>query len=394
MSEKRPSYEELKRRLEQAEAALAALRRGEVDLVMGAKGSLLVRLKSLVEENERLARDWQATFDAANDAIWVIDSEHRILQSNRTAERFFGKPRQELIGRHCWEIVYGVTEPAPECSALRAKQSLRRESMKLLFGNRFFEATTDPILDEEGNYAGAIEIFSDITKRKQAEEEIRRRASELEAVHKVSTALRAAQSAEQALSILLNETLAALQADTGSILLYEPSRGELRPAAARGWFHELAEASTQPGEGIAGTVFSSGEKHISTEFASDPLTRASVRESVPPGWGGACVPIRAAASIIGVLFVSVRAPRQMTDEDVKVLESLAEMAGSALHRMRLHEETQRHVQQLQTLQTIDRAIISAVDSRLTLNILLEQALAPLGADAAGVLLFNPHTLTL
>ncbi|MCK6539701.1 MAG: PAS domain S-box protein, partial [Anaerolineales bacterium] len=486
---------------------------------------LVVRFKSLVEENERLGRHWQATFDAANDAIWVLDPEHRILQSNQTAERFFGKPRQEMIGRHCWEIVHGNTEPMPEYPALRAKHSLRRESMELQVGDRWFEVTVDPILDGDGNYTGAVHIMSDITERKraedtlreseeryrrisdlitdyayafrveegnklarewvtdsftritgytpqemderggwssiihpddmpialararrlfggendvsefriirkdgkicwlrdhgqpvwdetqgrvvriygaakditerkQAQDEIRRRASELEAVHKVSTALRAAQSAEEALPILLDETLAALQAESGVIWLYEPPRGELRAAATRGWFHDLGEPPIQPGEGIAGTVFSSGETHVSAEFAADPLTRASVRERVPSGWGGACVPIRSAAEVIGVLLVSIRAPRQITPKETKVLEALAEIAGAALHRLSLHDEALRRVRQLQALQTIDRAITAAPDSRVTLTVLLEQALAPLGADAAGVLLFDSHTLTL
>ncbi|RLC64174.1 MAG: hypothetical protein DRI48_07835, partial [Chloroflexi bacterium] len=158
MSDDKLSYDELRQRLEQAEAALAALRRGEVDLLMGADGPLVVRLKSLVEENEQLARQWQATFDAANDAIWVLDDEHRILQSNRTAERFFGKPQQEMIGRYCWEIVHGTDEPIPGCPILRAKQSLGRERMELPIGDRWFEVTVDPILDGEGSYAGAVHI--------------------------------------------------------------------------------------------------------------------------------------------------------------------------------------------------------------------------------------------
>ena len=173
MSDKKPSYDELRQRPEQAEATLNALRRGEVDLVIGAGEPLVVRFKSLAEENERLAEQWQATFDAANDAIWVLDRNHRILQSNRTAEQFFGKPRQEMIGRRCWEVVHGTTEPIPECPMLRAKQSLTRESMELPIGECWFEVTVNTILDGEGSYAGAVHIVSDITARKKAEEQVR-----------------------------------------------------------------------------------------------------------------------------------------------------------------------------------------------------------------------------
>jgi PAS domain S-box-containing protein len=133
----------------------------------------LLRLKKAEEAAERQARQWQATFDAANDAIWVLDGEQRILQSNRTAELLFGRSCQEMIGRRCWEIVHGTTEPIPECPFLRGKQSFDRESMELPLGDRWFEVTVDPILDGEGSYAGAVHIVSDITARRRAEEQIR-----------------------------------------------------------------------------------------------------------------------------------------------------------------------------------------------------------------------------
>jgi len=261
-------------------------------------------------------------------------------------------------------------------------------------GRRTMLLNARRIHSEDNKTRMILLAMEDITVRRRAEEEARRRTSELEAVHKVSVALRAAQSAEEALPVLLDETLAALRADAGAIWLYDPACGELRAAAARGWFRELAESPMRPGEGIPGTVFSSGEMHISAEFTGDPLTRAPVAQRIPPGWGGACIPIRAAAVVIGVLFVSVRAPRRIAGAEVEVLEALAEMAGAALHRLRLHDEALRRVQQLQALETVDHAITATLDLRITLNVLLEQMLVSLGVDAAGVLLLNPHTLTL
>jgi len=180
MSDEKLSYDELRQRLEQAEATLDALRRGVVDLVIGTDEPLVVRFKSLAEENERLVRHWRATFDAFNDAIWVLDGEQRILQSNRTAERFFGKPRREIIGRHSWEIVHGTGAPIPESLILRVKQSLRRETMELPIGDRWFEVTVDPILDGEGSYTGAVHVVSDITEHKRAQAERERLMTAIE----------------------------------------------------------------------------------------------------------------------------------------------------------------------------------------------------------------------
>ena len=72
-------------------------------------------------------------------------------------------------------------------------------------------------------------------ERKQTDESLRQRLAELEALHTVSAALRVAQTQNEALPILLDETLAALETDAGAILLYYPERDELRTAVARGW---------------------------------------------------------------------------------------------------------------------------------------------------------------
>lgn len=221
-------------------------------------------------------------------------------------------------------------------------------------------------------------------------DETRQRLAELEAVHNVSATLRTVQTRDEALPILLDETLGALETDVGAIWLYHTDSGGLHLAADRGWFGQLDDMAIKPGEGIAGMVFASGQAHRSTEFARDPLALPLQAGEIPAGWGGVCLPIRTGAITVGVLFVSVPLPRQITSEQMKLLESLTEMAGTTLHRISLHEETVRQLDQLQSLHNIDLAITASMDLRVTLNILLEHVTTQLNVDAADVLLFNPH----
>lgn len=224
--------------------------------------------------------------------------------------------------------------------------------------------------------------------------ETRQRLRELEAVSRISTALRTAQTLDEMLPVLLDETLAALDSEAGVIWLYHREAGELRVAVARGWMEQLKDAVMKPGQGIAGTVFSSGQLHISREFVSDPLTLTALARVIPGGWGGICVPVRAASEVVGVQFLAVPLPREITPEESKLLASLAEIAGNALHRLSLHEETVRRLNQLQALQLVDQVITASFDLRVSLNVLLEQTIAQLGVDAADVLLLAPHTQVL
>jgi len=222
-------------------------------------------------------------------------------------------------------------------------------------------------------------------------ETTRRRLAELDAVNKISIALRAAQTLDEMLPLLLDETLAVMDSQAGTIWLYDAPSGELRAAVARGWFTRLNEAPMKPGEGIGGAVFAAGQAYLTREFVGDPQTRELTRSQIPAGWGGACVPIRTAAGTVGVFFVAVTLPRELKAEDVHLLTALAEIAGNAIHRTRLHQQTEQHVQRLSALRTIDIAITASLDLRVTLNVLLDQVVSQLRVDAASVSLLDQQT---
>jgi len=134
--------------------------------------------KRAKEEVTRTAQEWQRTFDATNDAIWILDRDQRVVRSNKTAAQIFPSGNGEFIGRHCYEIVHGTAEPIPDCPVLRFRKTLRRESMELPLGDRWLEVIVDPILDAEGRHNGAVHIVTDITDRKRGEEERERLQSE------------------------------------------------------------------------------------------------------------------------------------------------------------------------------------------------------------------------
>jgi two-component system, cell cycle sensor histidine kinase and response regulator CckA len=90
---------ELKGRLADAEQALLALSRGEVDAVAEQPGSGPVLLRAAQHkllESERLLR---AIFDGALDAVLLADYDGVCLDANPAACTLFGLPRHELLGR-------------------------------------------------------------------------------------------------------------------------------------------------------------------------------------------------------------------------------------------------------------------------------------------------------
>jgi PAS domain S-box-containing protein len=119
------------------------------------------------------AQEWQTTFDSVNDAVWLLDKDQRVVRGNQTTRRIFQHAPSALIGRQCWEIVHGTSEPIAGCPFVRMRKSLRRETMELQRDDQWFEVAVDPIADEAGQLTGAVHIVSDITERKRAEQALR-----------------------------------------------------------------------------------------------------------------------------------------------------------------------------------------------------------------------------
>ncbi len=239
--------------------------------------------------------------------------------------------------------------------------------------------------------AGQLAVAID---RIRTQKEMQLRLAELETINRISIALRQTETIEEMLSCFLDKALAAVNAPAGSIVLYDPIQGVLRESTARGWFETIDSTPLRPKEGIAGWVYSNGEAYLSIEFKNDSLTREKARTSVPAGWGGACVPLRSSRAIEGVLFAAVELPRQLGAHDMRLLGILAEIAGNAIHRMRLYQQTVQHLSSLEAMRVIDFAISTSLDLRLALNVLIGETLKQLKVDAVSVSLYQPHALML
>ncbi len=109
------------------------------------------------------------------------------------------------------------------------------------------------------------------------------------------------------------------------------------------------------------------------------------------------VPLRTGDRALGLLMLGEARHREresFTADKIRLAQHLGDQAASALHRAKLHEQTENRLKQVQALHTIDMTISASLDLTVTMNVLLTQVTAQLRADAAHILLRNPHTQTL
>ena len=223
--------------------------------------------------------------------------------------------------------------------------------------------------------------------------ETQRRLKELETINRISMSLRVTYSVAEMLPILLNETLELVNTPHGSIWLYDQASDRLFQRIATGAESKLKQTSLGPSEGIVGHTFTTGKRYISSELKKDPLLFEQNRESMASGLSGVCIPILSTAGPVGVLMVAIETGRQITEE-LHLLTILSEITGNAIHRAELYQQSQEQVRRLTTLRDVDAAIVSSFDLRLTLNIVMDQALTHLAVDAVDIALYHPDLQSL
>ena len=241
----------------------------------------------------------------------------------------------------------------------------------------------------KGNFARLLPAIERELRDAAIRRERRERERELEAIALVSAKLRTAKTFDEMLSRLLDQTLTLVEAEVGSIWLCDPANGVIELRIQRGWNDEYVGSSFKLGHGIPGLVVQLGQAIVAREFRNDERVTEENRSQIPPGIGGACIPLHTEDGMVGVMFINVNLPRELTMGEVRILNALAEIGGNSIHRMHLHEQTVKQLERLAALRSIDVAISSVFDLQVTLTIVLNEVVKQLQVDAACVLLIQP-----
>jgi PAS domain S-box-containing protein len=104
------------------------------------------------------------------------------------------------------------------------------------------------------------------------------------------------------------------------------------------------------------------------------------------------VPMIFQAEVVG--FVEVmddRDDRRLTEEEVAIVQLLANQAAGVVENARLYETVRRHVAEVTTLNRISQVITSILDLRETLAIIADHAHWLLGVAAASVILYDEES---
>jgi PAS domain S-box-containing protein len=195
--------------------------------------SVVINYRDVTEHKQREDKlRYQADLiESVSDAIVATDAQYQLTAWNAAAEALYGWKAEEVLGRNGVEIIR--TEwPAIEADIMRTTiaetghwhgeaTQARRDGTRIPVG-----VSSQVLRNDSGQITGYVSLNRDITDRVRAEEQIKQRLAELEAVNQISTALRAAQTLDEMLPLLLDTTLDVLHATRGAVWLYDPVKNE------------------------------------------------------------------------------------------------------------------------------------------------------------------------
>jgi PAS domain S-box-containing protein len=158
---------------------------GEVYAVLAVSYDISERKR--MEERLRASEErLRLTVESVTDyAIFTLDIDGRINSWNVGAERMFGYTGEEALGQHA-EIIFTPEDRAagvPTAEMRQAREAGRASDERWHVrrdGTRFFVSGVSAPLREGGKLTGYVKIARDLTRQKQAEEELVRAHGELE----------------------------------------------------------------------------------------------------------------------------------------------------------------------------------------------------------------------
>jgi signal transduction histidine kinase len=188
--------------------------------------------------------------------------------------------------------------------------------------------------------AGGLEHTSSVDRSPSGTHAADERLRHLQAVTDVALAH---LSLDGLLDELLLRIREALRADTAAFLLLDETGEELAARAAKGIEEEVERGVRIPmGKGFAGRIAADRRPVVLDDVDHADVLNPILRQTGIKSMLG--VPLITHGKVLGVLHVGTLKPRTFTDEDVELLEIVAQRAAVAIDRALAYEQVVRLTQ--------------------------------------------------
>jgi len=139
---------------------------------VGLENPFNLLFKKLKDSEEK----YRLIVENAHEGIWTIDNKSYTTFVNQRMVQILGYSLEEMMGKHLFEFMDEDSIEIAKNNLDRRKRGieerhdfefLRKDGTKV-----YTRLDTSPLVDDDGNYIGALALVADITDRRKAEEKI------------------------------------------------------------------------------------------------------------------------------------------------------------------------------------------------------------------------------
>jgi PAS domain S-box-containing protein len=351
--------------------------RGDVDFVEGPDpcfgGFSMVSTSTYIEQgglqkgtihvvrdttDRRSAEEkYRLLFEQVQEGVFVATPEGKLLDCNEAFVRMLGyENREELMALNLVQEVYVSPEQRQAFkseielhnSVKNFEVTLRRKDGALLaaaetsFGTR----------DSGGKVSRYQGFLLDVSEKKRAEEDMRRRNRELNALNAMAVIATQSFDLDEILNLTLRQVVSLFGAEGGSIYLADADETTFRRRA--GWGQRSGQRAkfnaVEFKEGFGELVMRSRTEVLSKEFLPHlpPLVVEFIQADGAPSW--LWVLLWSKDSPIGVMGVSTREAREYSQNDESLMVAVGRQLATTIEKVRLYEETCKAYEDLRRTQ--------------------------------------------
>ena len=195
---------------------------------------------------------------------------------------------------------------------------------------------------------------------------------------------------DELLGALLERTREILDVDTCAILLLDERTNELVARAALGIEEEVEQGVRIPvGGGFAGRIAAEKRPVILDDVDHAHVLNPILREKGIKSMVG--VPLVVEGEVSGVLHVGSLVPRDFRENEVELLQLVADRAAIAIEHARLYEAERAARERIEHVQAVTDAALAHLEVNELLHVLLPRIRDILRTDTCAVLLLDEQT---
>jgi len=301
-----------------------------------------IRTEQTLREREY---HYRTLFDHAGDAIFIHNLTGRYLDVNQVACESVGYTREDLLHMTPADITAPeLRDCLPErMSNLQQAGHLFCETVHLRRDGSRFPVELNCRLIEYAGGPAVLSIGRDITERKLAEQALLRRSAQLELLSDIGRKIAAILGLAQ----VLDRATRLVQESFGyhhvALFLLDDDRSELVMEAIAGDFVNLFPPGhrVRTGRGMVGWVAEHGTRLWANDVNDEPLYINYYPDLIPT-CSELSVPIQIGDQTVGVLDVQSPQFNDFDEDDVKVMETLADQIAVAIANARLYEAARQN----------------------------------------------------